>query len=102
MKKLATFAAILFLAGCASTSATKMVGDGDFDSMVKEAKASIKKAASVDGEWRDSGKFLKQAEAAAKKGDMKNAIKLVKKASDQGKIGYEQAMAQKDAGPWLF
>lgn len=104
MKKLATFAAIVLLAGCASTSETKMSMDntGDFESMVKEAKASIKKAASAGGEWRDSQKFLKQAEAAAKAGDMDKALKLVKKAKAEGDMGQAQAMSQANAKPWLF
>ena len=103
MKKLAVLAAVLMLFGCASTSETKMGGGAaDFPSMVKEAKASIKKAKSAGGEWRDSNKFLKKAEKAAKGGDMDKAMKLVKKATEQGKLGYDQAVAQKNAGPWLF
>ena len=103
MKKLAVLAAVLMLFGCASTSETKMGGsDADFPTMVKEAKASIKKAKSVGGEWRDSGKFLKKAKKAAKSGDMKKAMKLAKKAQGQGKMGYDQAVDEKKAGPWLF
>lgn len=107
MKKLATFAAVLVLAGCASTSdmgtsEMKSMGNMDFDSLVKEAKASLKKAASVGSEWRDSGKFLKKAQAAAKAGDMEKALKLAKKAKDQGDMGAAQGESQKNAGPWLF
>jgi uncharacterized protein YabN with tetrapyrrole methylase and pyrophosphatase domain len=64
-----------------------------------EAKMWQKKAASVGGEWRDIGKFLKQAEEAAKKGDYETAIKLAEKARFQGEMGYKQALDQKDAGP---
>jgi len=103
MKKLAVLAAVLMLFGCASTSETKMGGGAaDFPTMVKEAKSSIKKAKSVGGEWRDSKKFLKKAEKAAKSGDAKKAMSLANKAKDQGKMGYEQAISQKNAGPWLF
>jgi len=103
MKKLAVLAAILMLFGCASTSETKMGGGAtDFPGMVSEAKASIKKAKSAGGEWRDSSKFLKKAEKAAKAGDLKKAMELAKKATDEGKMGYDQAVAQKKAGPWLF
>ncbi len=64
-----------------------------------EAKMWQKKAASVGGEWRDIGKFLKQAEAAAKKGDYDTAVKLAAKARFQGEMGYKQALEQKNAGP---
>jgi len=103
MKKLAVLAAVLMLFGCASTSETKMGGGAaDFPSLVKEAKASIKQAKSSGGEWRDTSKILKKAEKAAKAGDMKKAMKLAKKASEQAKLGHKQAIAQKNAGPWLF
>lgn len=102
MKKLATFAAILLLVGCASAPEMKMTSAGDYESIVKEAQASIKKAASVGGEWRDSKKFLKNAAKAAKAGDMKKALKLAMQAKSEGDIGYAQAMEQKKAKPWLF
>lgn len=105
MKKLATIAAALLIAGCASTgemAEEKMGGAMDFDSLAKEAAAAIKKASSAGGEWRDSEKFLKQAKSAAKAGDMDKAMKLVNKAKSQGEMAYSQAKSQKDAGPWLF
>ncbi|MDQ7075715.1 MAG: SoxXA-binding protein [Gammaproteobacteria bacterium] len=72
--------------------------DGALKKAVAEATAAKKKAASVGGEWRDIGKFLKKAKKAAKKGKMKKAMKLAKKAKWQGEEGYKQAMAQKDVG----
>jgi rhodanese-related sulfurtransferase len=69
----------------------------DFEKAVAAAEESRKKAALVGGEWRDIGKFLKEAEALAKGGDYATAMKLVEKAKKQGELGYEQAMAQKDA-----
>jgi len=101
MKKLAIIAAALMMFGCASTE-KKMEPVADYPAMVKQAKASIKKAKSVGGEWRDSSKFLKKAAKAAKNGKMDKAKKLASKAMFEGKIGYEQAVAQKNAGPWLF
>jgi len=103
MKKLATLAAVLTLVGCAGTSEKMMMSEAtDYPSLIKQAQASIKKAASVGGEWRDSKKILKSAEKAAKAGDKDKAMMLAKKAVEQGKLGYEQALAQKNAGPWLF
>ena len=96
-------AAVLMLFGCATTSKSGMGGGAaDFPTLAKEAGASIKKANSIGGEWRDSKKFVKKAEKAVKAGDMKKALELANKAKDQGKMGYDQAMSQKDAGPWLF
>jgi len=68
----------------------------------KSAKAAIEKAevsrqhaASVDGEWRDTGKLIKKAKAAAKDGKYTKAIKLANTADRQGSYGYEQAVSQR-------
>ena len=63
-------------------------------SAIAAAESARKKAASIDGEWRDTGKMIKKAQAALKAGDSAKAIKLAKKAEKQGKLGYEQAQAQ--------
>jgi len=65
---------------------------------IAAAKAAIKKAASADGEWRDSGKFVKDAEAAVTEKDYAKAEKLAKKAEMEGDLGYKQAMAEQHAG----
>jgi Ni/Co efflux regulator RcnB len=70
----------------------------EFEAAVEKADASRKKAASAGGEWRDTGKMIKQAKAAAKKGDYKKGLKLANTAYRQGELGYQQAMDQKDAG----
>jgi len=109
MKKLMIFGALTFaLSGCSifggesvedaaakSTAAAK--------SSITAAEDALKKARSVEGEWRDSKKtLLKKAKAAASKGDFKKAIELADIAKFQGEMGYAQAMEQKNAGPWLF
>jgi uncharacterized protein YabN with tetrapyrrole methylase and pyrophosphatase domain len=81
------------------TAAAKAPTKADFETAYAAAKAAQKKAASVGGEWRDIGKFLKQAEQAAEGGDYAKAIVLTNKARFQGEMGYQQALAQKDAGP---
>jgi type II secretory pathway pseudopilin PulG len=63
---------------------------------IAAAETAQKNAASVDGEWRDTGKMIKQAQAAMKKGNFDEAVKLANKAERQGKYGYEQAVSQKD------
>jgi len=84
-------------------SATLMISTasvaGDTNAAIEAAKASQKKAAAVGGQWRDTGKLIKKAEAAAKDGKKGKAAKLAATAENQGKLGYEQAMSQKDAGP---
>lgn len=109
MKKLAViFAALsmVSMVGCASISSlsfgSKTEVAVDYPTLVEQANASIKKAKSVDSEWRDSKKLLKKAEKAAKAGKMEKAMKLAREAKAQGDLGYEQGVAQKNAGPWLF
>ncbi len=69
--------------------------DAEFAALLDAAKAARKKANSVGGEWRDVGKFLKQAEQAAADGDLEKAKKLAHKIKTQCELGYEQAVAQK-------
>jgi hypothetical protein len=112
MKKLAILVFTFFaLSGCSlfggdSGGHMGMSGGGsstDVDSAIKAADAAIKKSASVDGEWRDAKKkILKKAKAAAAKGDNEKALKLANMAKFQGEMGYQQAMEQKNAKPWLF
>ncbi len=65
---------------------------------IVDADAARKKAASVGGEWRDTGKMIKEAQDLVKSGEYDKAIKLANKAKRQGELGYEQALAEKDAG----
>jgi hypothetical protein len=108
MKKLAIVVATLFiLVGCGTTQEQGGEAAGgaspEVEAAIKEAEDAIKKAASVGGEWRDtSGKILKDAKAAAAKGDSNKALKLAKEAKFQGEMGYQQAKEQEKAGPWLF
>jgi len=64
--------------------------------MIDSAEKARKKAASVDSEWRDTGKFIKKAKAALKAGEYDKAMKLAKKAEDEGALGYEQGASQKE------
>ena len=50
------------------------------------------------GTMSGTGKFLKEAEAAAAAGDMDKAMKLVDKVKFQAEMGYEQAMAERNVG----
>ncbi|MCU7799443.1 MAG: hypothetical protein KZQ70_04665 [gamma proteobacterium symbiont of Lucinoma myriamae] len=62
---------------------------------IAKAETSRKHAASVKGEWRDTGKIIKQAKAALASGEFDKATKLARKAERQGSYGYEQAVSQK-------
>jgi len=57
---------------------------------IKAAKDAYKKAKSVGYAWRDTGKIIKKAEAALKKGDEKTALKLANKARFQGEAAVKQ------------
>jgi hypothetical protein len=110
MKKLAIVVATLFIvSGCSlfegqpGEEKAAAGGSPEVEAAIKEAETSIKKAESAGGEWRDTGsKLLKDAKAAAAKGDNKTALKLAKDAKFQGEMGYQQAKEQEKAGPWLF
>jgi hypothetical protein len=66
------------------------------------AKAEQAAAKAVQMEWRDIGKFIKNAAKAMDAGDSSKAIKLLNKAADQGRLGQEQANDQANAGPTMF
>ena len=65
---------------------------------IAAAKASLEKAASVGGEWRDSGAMVKAAEKAVADGDFDTAVKKANAAAEQGQMGYDQAISQQDVG----
>jgi uncharacterized lipoprotein NlpE involved in copper resistance len=87
----------------AAAPTTGPANQATFEAAMAAAKAAQKKAASVDGEWRDIGKMLKEAQAEADNGNFEAAIELANEAKFQGVMGYEQAMAQKNVGnpPYL-
>ena len=88
----------LALTGLGAGSAQAGDDAAQFKQAIEKAEAAKKKAASVKGEWRDTGKIIKKAKAAAKKGDYGKAIKLAHTAYRQGELGHQQAVEQKNAG----
>ena len=86
--------AFIALALCWVAPAVLASDPADFEKAYKVAVAAQKKAASVSGEWRDIGMFLKQARALAEAGDYEAAMKLAEKAERQGQRGYEQMVSQ--------
>ena len=77
----------------------KVSNVSDYSAAVKAAKSEQKKARQLGFEWRDIGKFLKQADKLHKKGDVKGAMKLVAQAKQQALLGQQQAKDQENAGP---
>ncbi|MCP3668441.1 MAG: SoxXA-binding protein [Gammaproteobacteria bacterium] len=84
----------LFLAVGAAGSVAAAPDAAQAKQAITDAQSAQKKAASVNGEWRDVGKFIKKARGAEKKGDFATAVKLANKARQQSEIGYQQAVEQ--------
>lgn len=85
--------------GCASTqqeepAAAPAAKDTACQSELAAAEAARKKAASIGGEWRDTGKIIKKAKAALKAGDVGKCVKLANQARRQAELAYAQALAE--------
>jgi len=80
------------LAGCASTPKEPAVdqGSAQADQAIAAAEAAIAKAKANDWIWRDTEKFLKQAQDAAAKGDSDAAVSLANKARSQAELAENQ------------
>ena len=86
--------ALAALAWCGAAAVASAADQSDFDMAYEAAVAAQQQAASVSGEWRDTGKFLKEAKKLAEAGDFEAAVKLARKAEQQGHRGYEQMTSQ--------
>ena len=85
----------MLLGGSVSTLAlADEVGVAKAQKIIADAEFARKKAASVKGEWRDTGALIDEAKAALEKGDTVAAMKLAAQAHKQGVMGYQQAMSQ--------
>jgi hypothetical protein len=73
---------------------TMSADEKSFNATYEAADAARKQAASMNYEWRDTGKMLKKAKKAAGKGDYETAEKLARKAEMQGKMAVAQAKEQ--------
>ena len=106
--------AVLSLGGCAMLPEKPEVRDNPVDRsviprelpvvtdqrayhrMMEAALEWRRKAAEVDGEWRDVGPLIDQAERVARSGDYTRAIELAERARFQAEMGYRQMKAQQD------
>lgn len=86
------------VAGCASTPPEQAQDqNAEVNQAIDAAKAAIAKAKALDWIWRDTEKFLKQAEneAAATEGQKSLAIKLANKARSQAELAVNQYYLEK-------
>ena len=99
MKKTLFIATLaLTLAGCAGSQQPAQA-DKEYDELVAKAKSEIKLADQTGFTWRDTDKFLKDADGALKAGDRDKAMKLVKKAIKQAQLAQQQAKSNANAKP---
>lgn len=89
MKKALVFAAMVLTLGV-----TGAAYSGDFEDTVAKAEAAMKEAKKANFLWRDTGKILKKAKEAHKKGDTEAAMKGAKKALMQAKLAIQQSKDQ--------
>ncbi len=95
MRKLSTIVVVMgasLLVACAGN--TVAADEKSFNASYEAADAARKKAASMNYEWRDTGKILKKAKEAAAKGDYETAERLANKAEMHGKMAVAQAKEQ--------
>jgi hypothetical protein len=85
----------LFCAGMTTTLLADEASAAKAQKLIDAAEAARMEAASVGGEWRDTGKIIKKAKDRLKKGDYVAAAKLANEAAKQGHLGYQQAVSQK-------
>lgn len=73
----------------------------EVEQLIREATATLDKASSAGGEWRNSRKLLKKARAAAKEGNLNQAVLLASEAKQEGELAYIQAKAENAKVPTL-
>jgi hypothetical protein len=75
-----------------------------YERLRREAREWQRRAASVDGEWRDVEPLLSRAEEAAAAGDFERAAALAEFALFQAEMGYRQMKAQERVTnpPYLY
>ena len=97
---LVAFAASIFAVGaCTSSGSSSKAADDAWNKQVAAAEAGMKDLKKRDALWRDTGKFLEEAQKAYKAGDKAKADKLMKKVNGEIKMAGMQADAEKNAKP---
>ena len=94
---LVAFASTAFALGaCASDGGAS---NDAFAKQVADVKSSMKELNADNAMWRDTGKFVEQAEKAHADGDSEKANKMLKKAQFEVDAARKQFESQKGAGP---
>ena len=89
-------ATALVLSAC---GAPQKHNKNDAAAAIMAAEQMNKKAKKAEFEWRDTGKIIKKAKAAAKDGEFDEAVKQANKAKKQAEMALQQAAAAKKARP---
>ena len=84
---------------CANTPESSG-SSASYEAALVDAKTAQEAAKKVNNQWFYKEDLIKQAEAAAAKGDYATATKLAEKAKFQGDMAVKQAADQKNAGPY--
>ena len=87
-----TFKKTVFALLCSALLSTSTFASAD--KAISAAEAAQKVAAKVGYEWRDTGKMIKQAKKLAKEGKTEQAVKLARKAEQQGHSALTQYKAE--------
>ena len=96
MNKIITLAAIAaFTLGACAAGPTHTKNDAS--GAITAAEHENSRAKKKNYEWRDTGKIIKKAKAALKKGDFDGAVKLANKAKKQATSALAQYEDQKNA-----
>lgn len=96
MKKIITLAAIAaFTLGACAAGPTHTKNDAA--GAITAAEHETNRAKKKNYEWRDTGKLIKKAKEAMKKGDFDKAVKLANEAKMQSTLALQQYEDQKDA-----
>ncbi|MBF0470777.1 MAG: SoxXA-binding protein [Gammaproteobacteria bacterium] len=64
--------------------------------LLAAAQKAEKRAATVDGVWRDVGKYIANAEKALEAGDYKKSMELAQIAKEQSELGFQQMVSQQE------
>ena len=87
---------VVSLAAVCSTTEEKAANatSASVEKTIADAKAALTEAEKGGYAWRDTGKFIKQAEEAAAAGDLEKASKLSHKALEQSELAKKQKIEQ--------
>ena len=97
---LVAFATSVFaVSACASSGGSSKAADEAWANRVAIAEAGMKDLKKKNALWRDTGKFLEEADKAYKAGDKEKADKLMNKVDSEIELAGKQYEAEKNAKP---